>query len=70
MTRLAVWLAFHLVGMVFAGLAVAASAAPTTLPGDSSSSATTRPDIQALRDREMDCQTALDRARGRIVCGD
>jgi hypothetical protein len=63
MTRLAIWLVFHLVGMFFAGLAVAAGAVPTTLPSDESAAATTRPDMQALRDREMDCQTALDRAR-------
>jgi hypothetical protein len=63
MTRLAIWLVFHLVGMLFAGLAVAASGVPTTLPSDESAAATTRPDIQALRDREMDCQTSLDRAR-------
>jgi hypothetical protein len=62
MTRLAIWLGFHLLGVFFAGLAVAASAGPSTLPSDEAA-ATTRPDIQALRERAMDCQVGLDRAR-------
>jgi hypothetical protein len=50
-------------GIFAAGLAMGDDVSPTTVPSDKMAAATTRPDIQSLRDREMDCQTALDRAR-------